>query len=174
MKKIIYLVSLFFLIPCLVQAQVGEDPKVQAKTFTQTFYNWYLEKGKNRSMDDVLLKKKEVLSPTLYKALKADRDAQAKVPGEIVGLDFDPFLGGQDVAQRYFVADATLKGNTYWFPLYAWWNGEKPKKPELKAEVQCQANGCQFVNFHYDPQGSSENENLLSVLKVLAKDRQKH
>ncbi len=174
MRKITLLAALFFLTPALLNAQTGEEGKIQAKKFAQTFYDWYLKKGTEHSMDDVVLKKKEVLSPTLYQALKADRDAQEKVPGEIVGIDFDPFLGAQDIAQKYVLGEPILKGSTYWISVNGWWNGKKPKKPDVTAEVQCQAAACVFTNFHYDPQGIPENENLLSVLKVLAKDRQKH
>jgi predicted enzyme related to lactoylglutathione lyase len=41
------------------------------------------------------------LTPELAAALKADRDAAADNPGEIVGLDFDPFVDAQDFCGPY-------------------------------------------------------------------------
>lgn len=41
------------------------------------------------------------LTPKLAAALKADRDAAANSPDEIVGLDFDPFVNAQDFCAPY-------------------------------------------------------------------------
>lgn len=144
----------------------------QADAFTKSFYNWYLQKGKNRTTDSVLLHKKEVLSPDLYKLLKADRDTQAKSPGELVGLGFDPFLNAQDVAQKYEFGKAMLKGSYYWVDVYGLWNGEKSKKPDLTAEVSCSATACQFVDFHYEAE-RPEDRSLIQELKMLKKRRVK-
>lgn len=159
-KVLLIFISLFFVATCH-----AADKAQQAEAFTRSFYDWYLEKGKHRSVESVLLHKKAVLSPTLYKMLDEDRAAQAKSPGEIVGLDFDPFLNAQDVAQKYEVGKASLKGKSYWIDLFGLWNGKKSKKPDLLAELECSTT-CVFVNFHYGP-----DRNLISVLNALKKDR---
>jgi hypothetical protein len=46
---------------------------------------------------EIVLKSKYAFSPELASKLKEDLAAQEKSPGEIVGLDFDPFLNAQDV-----------------------------------------------------------------------------
>lgn len=166
MKRI--LLSLILLFPLSVHAQSSvASQSAQAEAFVKSFYNWYLQKGTNRNMDDVLKLKKEALSPELFKLLKADRDAQAKSPGEIVGLDFDPFLNAQDVAQKYEFGKAATKNGSEWIDIYGLWNGKKSKKPDLQAQVQCAAR-CVFVNFHY---GSDipENRDLIKLLKYLRK-----
>lgn len=151
-----------------VQAQ----STTQADAFTKSFYDWYLQKGKNRTTESVLLHKKEVLSPDLYKLLNADREAQAKSPGELVGLGFDPFLNAQDVAQKYEFGKAVLKGSNYWIDVYGLWNGEKSKKPDLTAEINCSAAACQFVDFHYEEE-RPQDRSLIQVLKVLKKEKMK-
>ncbi len=164
--KPIFIAIAFIFFSSWAQAQ----SPAQAETFTKSFYDWYVQKDKNRNTDDVLKYKKEILVPELYKALKADSDAQAKVPDELVGLDFDPFLNAQDFAQKYQVGKALLKGNNYWVDVYGLWNGKKKKKPDLKAEVACSATACQFVNFHYDHDVPG-NENLMQILQALKKER---
>ena len=43
--------------------------------------------------------------------------AYKKSPEEIVGLDFDPFLNAQDIAERYLVGKIIPKGGTSNTPL---------------------------------------------------------
>src|SRR5581483_8867541 len=66
------------------------------KDFVQSFYNWYVFKKDNeadvKGMDAVLKEKRQLLDATLCKQLQEDQDAADKAPGEIVGLDFDPFV----------------------------------------------------------------------------------
>ena len=158
MKRILFF--LLLLIPFYAQAESNATQQsAKAEFFVKSFYDWYLQEGKDRSVDDILKYKKHLLSHYLYKLLKAERDAQAKSPGEIVGLDFDPFLAGQDVAQKYEFGKSVTKNGSEWIGIYGIWNGKKSKKPDLTAEIQCNSS-CIFVNFHYD-----SNSNLISLLK---------
>jgi hypothetical protein len=59
------------------------------------------------------------------KGLKEDLAASKKSPGEIVGLDFDPFLNAQDIAERYLVGKITPKGDHYWVEVFGVWGGRK-------------------------------------------------
>lgn len=118
-----------------------------------------------------MTKKKYLLSPALYKALKADEDAAAKSPGEIVGLDFDPFYNAQDYADKYVVGNVKQKGAVYLVDVWGLWEGKKRDKPDVVAEVQ-QVNGKWiFTNMHYGKSNIPENENLLSILRALKKER---
>ena len=45
---------------------------------------------------------------TLLQALRVDSEASAHAKDDIVGLDFDPFIGSQDPANRYEARNATL------------------------------------------------------------------
>ena len=152
-------------------AQSPQDPERSCRTFVQGFYTWYVPK---HGVEDVLKYRRSALSPELYTALKEDLAASAKNPDEVEGLDFDPFLNAQDTAERYVIGKVTAKGATFWVDIYGIWSGKKSDKPDVVAEVACKEGKCLFVNFHYGKTESPENENLLSVLKALKKERAKH
>jgi hypothetical protein len=164
----------FFLVlatPCLLQAQSDSPQDVQraCRIFVQGFYDWYLRK--DATMDLALKEKRDAFSPELVRLLRDDRDAQSKAEGEIVGLDFDPFLNSQDPSKRYVAGKVTRKGESYWIEV--WVSGSE--KPVVWPELVSKGGRWLFVNFHYekDPQNPM-NENLLSILKVLRADRSKH
>jgi hypothetical protein len=137
----------------------------------RAFYTWYVPK---HGVEDVLKYRRSALSPELYRALKEDLAASAKNSDEVVGLDFDPFLNAQDVAERYVIGKVTANADTFLIEIYGIWSGKKNEKPEVVAEVARKAGQCFFVNFHYGKTELPENENLLSVLKGLKKERQAH
>jgi hypothetical protein len=151
-------------------AYAGQDAERSSRNFVQAFYTWYVPK---HGVEDVLKYRRTALSPELFRALKEDLDASAKNSDEVVGLDFDPFLNAQDTAERYVIGSVTAKGDTSWVEVYGIWSGKKSEKPDAVAEVACKAGQCFFVNFHYGKTELPENENLLSVLKALKKERQK-
>jgi len=148
-----------------------KDAERSSRTFVQGFYTWYVPK---HGVEDVLKYRRSALSPELYSALKEDLAASAKNPDEVEGLDFDPFLNAQDVAERYAIGKVTAKGATFWVDIYGIWSGKKSNKPDVAAEVACKEGKCLFVNFHYGKTELPEYENLLSVLKALKKEREKH
>src|ERR1051325_600832 len=75
--------------------------------FVQEFYSWYVpvaaKSRSGRASDLALSSLASAFESSLVRQLKEDSDAQAKVSGDIVGLDFDPFLAAQDPCQRYEV-----------------------------------------------------------------------
>jgi Protein of unknown function (DUF3828) len=149
------------------QAQPG-DPSAAARTFVQQFYGWYVPlitspKGAPE-WDIVLTKAQQNLDPGLYRALKADDDAQKKVPGEVVGLDFDPFLNSQDPGTRYTVGKITASHGGFLVEVRD--AGMKSKEPDVIANVARQDGRWVFVDFLYPGNGD-----LLGVLRNLAKDR---
>jgi hypothetical protein len=150
------------------------DKEKSCQTFVQSFYSWYPKQDINNvaASDRVLRYKKAILSPALYRGLKEDAEAQAKAKGDLVGLDFDPFLNAQDTASRYDVGKVVCKNGTYWANVYGTWNGKKLKKPDVVPELTYQGGRWIFVNFHYPDSNLPVNENLLSVLKVLKDEQQ--
>jgi hypothetical protein len=143
----------------------------------QIFYDLYakLARQENKESSDTLAvkQKKANFSPELVRRLKDDADASAKVSSEIVGLDFDPFLNAQDIGERYTVGKVTKKGPNYLAEVYGSWNGKKSVKPDVTPELSNQGGHWIFENFHYQHTNIPENENLLSVLSTLKKDREK-
>ncbi|WP_159082166.1 hypothetical protein [Rhodanobacter thiooxydans] len=110
-----------------------------------------------------------VFSHQLAKALEEDSAAQTRAEGEIVGLDFDPFLNSQDPGQHYKVGRITQKGDSYWVDIHdASSSGWLHEKPGVIAEVVRKNGQWHFVNFHY-----SNGRDLLDALKELKASRGK-
>lgn len=159
-------------------ATPAADEKACAKV-VQNFYTWYAAKV-NRSAEEgpksnaeAEIQKRENLefSPELLRDLKIDSDASAKSPGEIVGLDFDPVLNAQDIAQRYVVGKTSKKNNSVLVEVYGYWNGKKGARPDVVPELVLNKGKWTFVNFHYTHE-AGQKDDLLSVLKTLRKERE--
>jgi len=106
-------------------------------------------------------------------AMKTDVEAQARTTDDIVGIDFDPFVGSQDPASHYQIQRVLLQGN--WCSVevgHASANRTKAKsdKPDAIAELIRVAGRWQFANFRY-PELNTE---LKKILAELAEDRRKH
>ena len=163
--------------PASTQTLRGQEMQQSCRKFVQDFYDWYLTKtlaGKLPSPSSALAidRKPEAFSAELFRYLKEDRNAQDKTPGEIVGLDFDPFLNSQDPSPRFEVVGITRKGATYWVDVYGTQSGKRQEHvtPEL-----AQQNGhWVFVNFHYGKTEWTDDANLLSILKSLRGEREKN
>jgi hypothetical protein len=180
--------TLIALILCFfgLAALQAQTPTTSSKSedcghFVQQFYNWYVatetalmkRNGLGSALEVTLKEKESSLSPELVKGLKEDLAASEKLPGEIVGLDFDPFLNAQDIAERYVVGNVTPKGDHYWVEVFGVWNGEKNSNPDVVPELAIENGHWIFTNFHYGKTDIPANENLISVLEALKKDRQK-
>ena len=161
------------------QGKATPTPSQACAEFVGQFYSWYVAKdaaltkansGKS-VMDVAIAEKKSSFSPALLKALKEDSAAAEKSPGEIVGLDFDPFLNAQDVAERYLPGKVAEKDGHYWVEVSGVWSGKKSKKPDVVPELVLEKGQWVFVNFHYRNAEDAVNENLLSILEALKKDR---
>jgi hypothetical protein len=164
-----------------LQAQTPNTPSQpqDCGPFVQQFYNWYVAKenalmksnSRESALEVTLREKRSSFSPELVKGLKEDLAASKKSPGEIVGLDFDPFLNAQDIAERYLVGKITPKEDHYWVEVFGVWNGQKNSNPDVVPELVFENGHWIFTNFHYGKTDIPVNENLLSVLEVLKKDR---
>src|ERR1700730_4417086 len=150
-----------------IQAQVKPhgDNEESCRGFVLRFYDWYvpkvLKEGSVRALDLALKYKGDSFDFELSRQLKEDSQAQAKVTGEIVGIDFDPFLNSQDPDERYMVGKVTLKDGRYWVEVYAVRPGMKSEKPVVMPELARKDGGWLFVNFHYPNSDRPETENLL-------------
>jgi hypothetical protein len=149
--------------------------------FVQQFYNWYVAKenaltksnSRESALEVALREKQSSFSAELVKALKNDLTASKGSPEEVVGLDFDPFLNAQDMGERYLVGKITPKGDHYWVEVFGIWEGKKNTKPDVVPELAFQNGQWIFTNFHYGETSTPTNENLLSVLQQLKKERRK-
>ena len=153
------------------------DVQKSCRDFVQEFYDWYAPKTQKlnagRTWDLALKYRRSAFSPKLVRRLIEDSEAQARVAGEIVGLDFDPFLNSQDPNERYVVGNIAEKGGSYWAEVHSLRSGQKSEKPVVVPELVLKNRRWLFVNFHYGKSDQPEHENLLNVLKNLRKRRQK-
>lgn len=179
--KVIFRSGLFFLLAAsslFAQGTPPQDARKSCRDFVQAFYDWYvpvaLKHSRVRPADLALAHKGSAFSPELAQALREDSKAQAKVKGELVGLDFDPFLNSQDPGERYVVGNLTPKGDRYWVEIYSLTSGKKSAKPDVAPELMFKDGRWIFVNFHYGGSEHSKDENLLSTLKTLRANRQRH
>src|SRR5262249_9672149 len=156
LKKLVsYCLFLLLAVPGSFAQSGSENTQRSCRSFVQNFYNWYLrlaeKEDKDECSSDAAIRiKPKAFSSELSRQLKLDSQAQAKVHGEIVGLDFDPFLGAQNTAERHSVGKITPRGSTYWAEVYGQWNGKMNVKPDVVPEVAFQNGRWFFVNFHYE------------------------
>lgn len=165
------LLSALFLmaLPVIAQSAKTEVTPLQR---VQEFYSWYVPisiKGQKEPPFIIALKKKgSFFSTELAQALKADAAAQAKVEGEIVGLDWDPFLNSQDPASLYETGKVTTKGDRTLVEVHSVRSGKKTSPPDIIVELSLIDGKWLFTNFR-----AADGTDLLSALKTLRDSRHK-
>jgi hypothetical protein len=171
-----FAISLTLLVPAM--AQVAPAPGTSAcRQFVQQFYDWYVPSirttNSERASDLALRRKSDVFNPDLLRAMKVDSEAVARAKGEIDGIDFDPFVGGQDPADHYEARSVTWRHNKCSVEV---WRASptdrvaKPRKPDVTADVMLNGVRWQFLNFRYP----DVNADLVTVLARLREERRKH
>jgi hypothetical protein len=157
-------------------AEKGNSPPEapgEVRDFVQSFYDWYVPKSLAKSPTPAwvlaIRQKRSLFSPQLLSALSRDFSAQAKPSGSIVGLDFDPFLNGQDTGDRYEVGRVAESGDNYRVEVHGVWSGKKSENPDVIVELSRHRGHWMFTNFRYP-----ENRDLLATLQLLAEARRKH
>jgi hypothetical protein len=172
-------ILLLFLVPSPSlpsHAQDAQEIQNSCRNFVQKFYDWYLLKP---SWPRALTYKPSAFSSELSQGLREDYEAQAKVSGDIAGLDFDPLLNSQDPAQHYVVGRVNLKvEDTCWAEIHAVSSGKKSEKPDVLAAAVHENGRWLFVNFYYSmPDGdfssSVSRGGLMTLLKDLREARLK-
>ena len=168
LKPIISALALFALNAGAQTLHAEDSPR----KFVEDFYKWYVPMAARPHSEDAsniaLKKKSSAFSAELLKALKEDALAASKSPGEIVGLDWDPFLNSQSQIDRCVIGNITAKNGAFRVDIYDVLAGKKDKKPAIIAEVKQENGHWIFVNF-WNPDGG----NLLSELRELSKSRKK-
>jgi hypothetical protein len=146
------------------------DDPTSCRNLAQGFYDWYVpyihrdDPGVTRLV--AIRERPNLFSPELVRLIKDDAGAQAK-SDEIVGLDFDPFIFGQDSDDTYMVDDVKRQGNRCLVSVYGIIDEKKREKPSVVPELMLKGNQWIFVNFHYPNPTRPIDENLLSILKAL-------
>lgn len=142
-----------------------------AQAFVQDFYTWYGQEEKREhgmALSDYAIKMKpQFFSAAIVQGLREDEAAQAKVPGEVVGLDFDPILNAQDDCGTYKAGKVKVVGTTYRVELFDHCSDSKPARPAVIAAVEKRNGAWVFVDFIYLGSGD-----LFSELQALKKERE--
>ena len=105
----------------------------------------------------------------LQRPARTSFTAQAKANGELVGLDFDPFLSGQDPCERYRVGKVSYQQNAYLADVYPVCNGKLSDSASVVIELQSTGSSWRFVNFRY-PRSHTD---LIEELRLLREQRLK-
>jgi hypothetical protein len=143
------------------------DPDLESATrFVNAFYAWYLPSAQKGSGMQVALHDSSALfSPTLAAALRADGEAQARSPGEIVGLDWDPFLDAQDFCESYEVGPARREGDQVLVEVHGKCSGRNDTLPDVVADLRRDRSTWVFATFRY-PRRSSDLLKDLAELRL--------
>lgn len=138
------------------QADAGAS--AAARAVVAGFYEWY--GTGTRGVAAALDEKRAAFSEELHLALKADVDAKARANGEIVGLDYDPFLNSQDPCAQYAVGGVTPRSGAYSVDVFAVCDGAREERPSVIVDVRL-VKGTWVIADVRDRDGSS----LLATLK---------
>jgi hypothetical protein len=154
------------------QRPTTSDLEKSCRAYVQGFYDWYIPLLRHSKGDPSRLAVKRYrFSADLVRQLNEDWAAQAKAKGDLVGLDFDPFEGGQDVMEgRYTAGKITPKDTNYLVDISAIESGKRTTM--VVAELSHEGGQWTFVNFHYGE--GKDATDLLTTLKQLREDRQKY
>ena len=138
-----------------------------AVAFVREFYQLYAPRGIKSGLaatDSIVRERPGMFSPELLGALKEDARARAGATGEIVGLDFDPFLASQDPCDNYEIGKPTDVGRTsanILVPIFARCRNQRDSAAVI-AEVTANHGSWVFANFHYPAPPVTD---LLTTLK---------
>ena len=161
---------------CPLQAQPAQANERACRETVGSFYHWYAPLAlRQRATPAWAIAQKErskAFTSELARLLKEDSEAQTKAVGDIVGLDFDPFLYTQDPSGGYTVGKTTIKGESCFVQLA--WPRQGSEKRDVIAELVYRHDQWVFTNFHYGKSAYSQDENLVSILKRLQSDRRGH
>ena len=155
----------------LPQETRAQNEPSSLAVFVRSFYGWYAPLASKDNgtpgLERTLTDKRSSFSAQLLGKLQEDVRAQAAAKGEIVRLEFDPFLASQDPCVKYQVGKVTKKGTAYLVDVYSLCGGRRERIVE--AEVVSKNGRWIFVNFHYPLMKSD----LLSELALTQADRHK-
>jgi hypothetical protein len=180
-KTLAYCTLVFFFAASSLLGQQKSAPDLEksCQDFVQGFYDWYVPKTQfdqshkpaEPPLRQPLKERTRSFSLELRHRLIEDFEAQAKARGELVGLDFDPFLNGQDPSVRFVAETISRKGGSYWVEVYGMSSGQRQE--HVVPELVFRNGRWVFVNFHYGKGKFGGDSDLLSILKTLRDERQK-
>jgi hypothetical protein len=141
--------------PQLVQDRVVNPEEQSCRAFVQKFYDWYwnqfadkaddptFDSHKLHGYDDALRLQPPVLSQQLIMLIKKDEKESKEAGGEIVNLDFDPFLNSNGPDGKYLVHEVSIHDGVCQA------NIEGGHGNHEVAELKKISSTWNIINFHY-------------------------
>lgn len=120
------------------EASVQSTANIASTAAVQAFYDWYLplaSSSRGRAWDEAVRARPELFGDSLLAEFADDAAAALRYPGEIVGIDWDPFLNTQDPCERY---EAGPPGGTKTrpeVPIHAICGGTRNTVPVIRVEL---------------------------------------
>jgi len=141
-----------------------------ARRAVDEFYGWYVPIQKQTARADMraVHDRGALFSSQLVTALRADSVASAASPGEVVGLDGDPFLNAQDACDRYSSAGVAEVGGRFLVQVLGTGGCAAHTTADVTVEVTPTNGNPVFTNFIYSPR---ERDDLVSLLAYLDSTR---
>jgi Protein of unknown function (DUF3828) len=161
------------------QARVDTAQEKSCREFVQEFYDWYFDRSNTEktrqiaspSNYEVLTLKPHLFTSELRKMLHDDAVAASKNPGEIVRLDFDPFINAQDWEGKYWVKSVNVKDDTCHASV---WGLDAGKKVDIVGpELRMISNMLIFVDFFYLESMGRAGASLKGILTDLRNERER-
>jgi hypothetical protein len=156
-------------------APPADVSEASARSFVQGFYDWYLGKvlGASKAKSatdfgfiDAVRQRPGWFSPELKRLLEEDIAAASRCKGDIVGLDWDPFLETQDPAPTYTAGkvEKTAKGFRVSVDFHNKTFGGA-RNPAAQADVVFVDGHWLFADFVEEPTDPKERQGLVALLK---------
>ncbi len=158
-----------------------EDKAESCRKFVQGFYDWYVQNwdtpddkktpDEGGTVERALKNYGRNFSVQLATMLKQDEAAQYAAH-EIVGLDFDPIVNGQDIDGKFTVPDVSMNNDHCFANVYETPEGnQQPATPTVVPELTVSGNTWIFVNFHFPAEDKYPAYDLIQFLQMLKQDR---
>jgi hypothetical protein len=166
--------------PAAASAATPDDAsEASARAFVQGFYDWYLKRvlaagaqrekhpdAKGFDFIDAIRQRPDWFSPELKRLLEEDYAASSRCKGDVVGLDWDPFLETQDPAPTYTAGkvEKTAKGFRVSVDFHNK-NYAGVRNPAAQADVALVGGHWTFVDFVQEPTDPKSRQGLVALLK---------
>lgn len=156
----------------LASAPVPADTAAVVTAFVQGFYDWYVFTNPAtgepdwRSIPKAITEREAAFDSSLADALEDDERAQREdTTGNIVGLEFDPFLNAQDICGRYVARTVHRGGQGFLVDVFGACDGRNDSLPNLVSEVAARGGAWVFTNFRYPGEPATDLRSVLAELR---------
>ena len=141
-----------------------------ARKTVDNFYAWYAPMQRDSPMAAMraIRERQAFFGMDVVAALRADSAASAQSPGEVAGLDGDPFLNSQDPCEHYATSGVAQVGNRFLVQVLGSGKCEVHTNADVTVEVTPVDGRFVFTNFVYS---ARDRDDLLETLADLAAAR---